>query len=106
MSWIEFAQKNQALMFDCLLRHIELVGISVVAGMIISIPLGIFLSRYRKLANIVLSFVGLIQTIPGLSCLGLRWFSWESACFPPCCSDTVCSAADSEKYLHGDHQGG
>ena len=70
MSWIEFFQKNQAILLASLIRHIELVGIAVLAGIIISIPLGIFLSRHRKLANPVLSITGMIQTIPGLVMLG------------------------------------
>jgi len=82
MSWIEFAQKNQTLMLDCLVRHIELVCFSVAAGMIISIPLGIFLSRYRKLANPVLSLAGLIQTIPGLVMLGIALVFLGIGMFP------------------------
>ncbi|MDD3169070.1 MAG: ABC transporter permease [Eubacteriales bacterium] len=70
MSWIEFIQNNQALMIECLIRHIELVVIAVGTGMVVSIPMGIFLSRHRKLANPVLTATGMIQTIPGLVMLG------------------------------------
>jgi osmoprotectant transport system permease protein len=48
----------------------ELVGMSVSIGIIISIPLGIFLTRHRRAAAPVLAIAGTIQTIPGLVMLG------------------------------------
>ena len=71
MSLIEFLQMNYEVILQSLVRHLELVIISVSAGIVISIPLGIFLSRHRKLAGPVLSAAGTIQTIPGLVMLGL-----------------------------------
>lgn len=70
MSFIEFTMQNQLDIGKSLIRHIELVGISVGIGIVIAIPLGIFLSRHRKVANPVLAIVGMIQTIPGLVMLG------------------------------------
>jgi len=67
---IDFLIENQRDMTNNLLRHIELVGISVFIGIVISIPLGIVLSRHRKLAGTVLAIAGTIQTIPGLVMLG------------------------------------
>lgn len=65
-----FVLKNQSELLRSLGRHLELVGLSVLAGMVISIPLGIFLTRYRRLSGPVLAFAGMIQTIPGLVMLG------------------------------------
>jgi len=70
MKLIHFLLENQNILVDSLIRHIVLVGISVFVGIVISVPLGIFLSRYRKLANPVLAATGTIQTIPGLVMLG------------------------------------
>ncbi|MFA5634695.1 MAG: ABC transporter permease [Anaerovoracaceae bacterium] len=70
MTLIDFLIENQRDMTNNLLRHIELVGISVFIGIVISIPLGIVLSRHRKLAGTVLAIAGTIQTIPGLVMLG------------------------------------
>jgi osmoprotectant transport system permease protein len=55
---------------DSLLRHIMLVAASVGIGVVVSIPLGIFLTRHQRLAAPVLAFAGMIQTIPGLVMLG------------------------------------
>jgi len=56
--------------FQLLIRHFQLVGISVAAGMLIAIPLGIFLSKFQQFARFVLRLSGMIQTIPGLVMLG------------------------------------
>lgn len=66
----------------CIIRHIELVGISVFTGMIISIPLGIFLSRKRRIAAPVLALAGTIQTIPGLVMLGFALILFGIGMFP------------------------
>ncbi len=70
MSFFEFIAKNQAEILRSIGRHLELVGLSVLAGILISIPLGIYLTRHQKLAGPVLAFAGMIQTIPGLVMLG------------------------------------
>lgn len=70
MNFLEFILQHQEDIQKSLIRHIELVGISVLAGIIISIPLGIFLSRHKNLAGLILAIAGTIQTIPGLVMLG------------------------------------
>ena len=70
MKFLAFLTKNQTVITESLLRHIELVVISVAIGMIISIPLGILLTRHRRAASPILATVGVIQTIPGLVMLG------------------------------------
>lgn len=70
MNYMDFIIDNYPDIQMSLLRHIELVGIAVSVGIMISIPLGIFLSRHKSLAGPVLAVVGTIQTIPGLVMLG------------------------------------
>lgn len=65
-----------------LLRHLELVGLSVLAGIVISLPLGIFLTRHRRLAGPVLALAGTIQTIPGLVMLGFALLLFGIGLFP------------------------
>ncbi len=50
--------------------HIMLVLISVGLGIIIAVPLGIFLTRRRRVAAPVLAVASMVQTIPGLVMLG------------------------------------
>ena len=82
MSWVEFMRDNQPLMLECLIRHIELVAISVSVGMLVSIPLGIFLSRHKKMANPALTAAGMIQTIPGLVMLGFALILFGIGMYP------------------------
>lgn len=70
MGMIEFIMDNYTDIQSSLIRHVELVGISVLIGIVISIPLGILLSRHRRAAGPVLAVAGTIQTIPGLVMLG------------------------------------
>ena len=67
---IEFISENYNEVLKSLLRHIQLVGISILIGIIISVPFGVFLSRHKKAAGPVLAIAGMIQTIPGLVMLG------------------------------------
>lgn len=71
MKFIEFITKHQAVILSSLTQHIYLVCISVVVGIIVSIPAGILLSRHKKAAENILAVVGVVQTIPGLVMLGL-----------------------------------
>ncbi len=70
MNFLDFIAGNYIDIQLSLLRHIELVGISVLIGMMIAIPVGIFLSRHKRMSGPVLAVAGTIQTIPGLVMLG------------------------------------
>ncbi|HLJ32043.1 MAG TPA: ABC transporter permease [Ktedonobacteraceae bacterium] len=51
--------------------HIQLVGISMLISLLIAIPLGILVARYRRLYLPVITFTGLLYTIPGIALLGI-----------------------------------
>jgi len=51
------------------LEHLYLVGISLIAAILVSIPLGIIASKSPKIGQIVLGVAGLVQTIPSLALL-------------------------------------
>ena len=50
-------------------EHLSLVGISLLAAILISIPLGILAARYDRAGQIILGIVGVIYTIPALALL-------------------------------------
>lgn len=70
MNYLKFITNNYQAILNSLWRHLELVVIAVSIGILIAIPLGIFLSRHKRLAGPILAIVGMIQTIPGLVMLG------------------------------------
>jgi osmoprotectant transport system permease protein len=50
-------------------RHLQLVAISLLAAILLGIPLGVVATRSRFLATLTLSGAGLLQTIPSLALL-------------------------------------
>ncbi len=51
------------------LQHLFLVGVSLAAAILISIPLGILAHRKEKIGRAILGITGVIQTIPSLALL-------------------------------------
>ena len=62
-------RKNELL--SGIIEHIQISFIALIIALIIAIPLGIYLSYHKKLANIVIAINGIIQTIPSLAILAL-----------------------------------
>ena len=48
-------------------EHLTLVGISLLAAILVAIPLGIFSARNKGLGRLILSITGVFQTIPSLA---------------------------------------
>jgi|SRR5437868_3263962 osmoprotectant transport system permease protein len=49
-----------------LVQHLFLVGLSLVLGIIVAVPLGILLTRFARWSSPIISVVSIIQTIPSL----------------------------------------
>ena len=62
--------ENWSDVLTALGQHIYLSLIAILAACIVSIPLGIFLARHKRIAGPVISVVAVIQTIPSLALLG------------------------------------
>ena len=59
------------ILFVALQQHIYISVVSVLIGALLSIPAAIYLTRRPKIANPVMTAVGIVQTIPSLVLLGL-----------------------------------
>ena len=59
--WGRFAHNTKA--------HLHLVGISLLAAIVVALPLGILAAKNVQIGSIVLGVVGVIQTIPSLALL-------------------------------------
>lgn len=68
--YINFLSESTALIYKETLNHIRLVLISQMLGLVIAVPLGIVLSRCKKVSKYALALAGTVQTIPGLVLLG------------------------------------
>lgn len=50
-------------------EHIYISAIAILLGIIVAVPLGILLTRIPKYADHLISFIGILQTIPSLAIL-------------------------------------
>ncbi|BAO05772.1 glycine/betaine/carnitine/choline ABC superfamily ATP binding cassette transporter, membrane protein [Enterococcus mundtii QU 25] len=75
MNWLEqfiyYFQENGTYVFSQFLRHFLISIYGVLFAAIIGIPVGILISRKRKLANWVIRFTNIIQTIPSLAMVSI-----------------------------------
>ena len=53
------------------LKHLSFVGITMLISLIIAIPVGILLARYRRLYLPVVSITGVLYTIPSIAAFAL-----------------------------------
>ena len=65
-----FANQGEALVI-AIGEHLLLSFVALALGIIVAIPLGIWLSQVHKIANIVIGIASVLQTIPTLALLTL-----------------------------------
>jgi len=53
------------------LQHLYLVGITMLISIIIAIPLGLLVVRFRRLYLPIITISGLLYTIPGIALIGI-----------------------------------
>ena len=70
MSFWHFLQLNWSELLLLVRQHIVLVFIAILAAVIIGVPTGIALTRYRALRGPVLGLANVMQTIPSLALFG------------------------------------
>jgi osmoprotectant transport system permease protein len=67
---LQFFGERYDEILDKTWEHLQLVGISMGIAVLIGVPLGLLLTRRRKLAAPVLGFANVIQTVPSLALFG------------------------------------
>jgi osmoprotectant transport system substrate-binding protein/osmoprotectant transport system permease protein len=70
MSFWQFLQNNWSELVTLIKEHLILVFISIVVAVVIGVPTGILLTRYRALRGPVLGIANVMQTIPSLALFG------------------------------------
>ncbi|APQ78224.1 ABC transporter permease subunit [Clostridium botulinum] len=69
-SFIEQLILKKSQILSLLVEHVELTLISVLVAVAIGVPLGIIITKNKKLAKTVIGFANLTQAIPSLAILG------------------------------------
>jgi len=66
---LHYDLSDQSSVPNLLLQHLSIVGTSMLISLIIALPLGLLVARYRPLYLPVITTTGLLYTIPGLALL-------------------------------------
>lgn len=64
-----FMWSRRNVTLGLVLRHLQLVGTSLLAALLVAVPLGLLLERRRARAEAVIRAVGLLQTLPSIALL-------------------------------------
>ena len=68
--WSTFIERQDTL-WNTLVEHMQLSLISLFIAVLIAVPLGIILTKFKSIAEIVINITAIMQTIPSLAILGL-----------------------------------
>ncbi|RYY53476.1 MAG: ABC transporter permease subunit [Chitinophagaceae bacterium] len=67
--WEFIVEQHQKILAQ-VVEHLSLTFISLLLAVMIGIPVGIIISRRKKMANAVLGIAGVLQTVPSIALLG------------------------------------
>ncbi|WP_214841982.1 ABC transporter permease/substrate-binding protein [Exiguobacterium sp. s150] len=68
---LETFQNRRGELIEALVEHLQLSVVSLLIAVLIAVPLGIWLTRRKKVAETAIGVTAVIQTIPSLALLGL-----------------------------------
>ena len=68
---MDFIMENRAELLEKTLEHFYISIFALVIGIVIAVPLGILIAKNKRLAGIILTTAGVLQTIPTLALLAL-----------------------------------
>jgi len=71
MDFLLYFFERREIVLSSTLRHVEVSLIAVVLSVAIAVPLGILITRYRKMAHVVVNSANIGQTVPSLAILGM-----------------------------------
>lgn len=70
-TFISTLQERKEQLGTALLQHIQISFIAIFIAVIIAVPLGIYVTRHKRLAEVVIQIAAIFQTIPSLALLGI-----------------------------------
>lgn len=69
--FIQVFRDRQSQLINALLEHVQISLIALLLAVLIAIPLGIYITRKKKIAESIIGVSAVLQTIPSLALLGL-----------------------------------
>ncbi|WP_319369923.1 ABC transporter permease [uncultured Ilyobacter sp.] len=71
LSFLEFLKYRSSDIFKLTGQHIRITGIAVLLAVLVGVPLGIYITKNKKVSNAVLNLANIFQTLPSLALFGL-----------------------------------
>ncbi len=68
---LKYVVENYDKIIELTLQHLQVTFSAIGLAILVAVPLGILLVRYKKISNPVIGAVGVLQTIPSLALLAL-----------------------------------
>lgn len=66
LDW-DWIQRNLSMIGSLLVEHVILAVLPVLIAFVVALPLGFLVSKTRRVANLLLAFLGVIYSIPSLA---------------------------------------
>ncbi len=71
MKLLNFLNNNLDTLFHLIIEHLQMTGTALLIAILIGVPLGILITRYRRLAEPILAIANVFQTIPSIAFFGI-----------------------------------
>lgn len=68
---VQVLQERKGELLSALLEHMQISFVALFFAVLISIPLGIYVTRHKRIAEGIIGVASVIQTIPSLALLGI-----------------------------------
>lgn len=69
--FFQFLSDRYMDILNLAVQHLQITGIAVLLAVLIGVPLGIFITRYKRAARFVIGTANVFQTLPSLALFGL-----------------------------------
>ncbi len=71
MNFLKYITSNYHLLIKYTIQHLQITGIAIFFAIAIGVPVGIIVTRYKRLADPILTIAGILQTIPSIAFFGI-----------------------------------
>jgi osmoprotectant transport system permease protein len=71
ISFFKFLEYRGSEIIKLTGEHMKITGVAVILAIIVGVPLGIYITKNKKISNTVLNTANIFQTLPSLALFGL-----------------------------------
>ena len=71
ISFLQFLKYRGPEIFKLTGEHMRITGVAVFLAILVGVPLGIYITKNKKITNLVLNTANIFQTLPSLALFGL-----------------------------------